>query len=125
VNGASCYDPHLTESPTTGGAMFIAMNNFKVAEGKGEEFERIWKERETYLAGVPGFVRFALLRGDNGEYVSHSTWESRDAFLAWTQSEAFVQGHRQGGSLMGVLQGPPQIKTFDAVIEQEAQPARA
>ena len=97
--------------------MFIAMNVFRVAEGKGEEFERIWRERETYLQGVPGFVQFALLRGD-GEYVSHSTWESRDAFLAWTQSDAFVKGHRQGGSLMGVLEGPPELKTFEAVIVQ-------
>lgn len=105
--------------------MFIAMNNFKVVEGKGEEFENIWKQRETYLAGVPGFVRFALLRGDApGEYVSHSTWRDRESFTAWTQSDAFVQGHRQGGSLMGVLAGPPAVKLYDAVIEQEA-PATA
>ncbi len=107
--------------------MFIAMNNFKVADGKAEEFERIWKTRESYLHGVPGFVRFALLRGDaEGEYISHSTWESRDAFNAWTQSDAFVQGHRQGGSLMGVLIGPPVVKMYEAVIEQESpQPAKA
>lgn len=106
--------------------MFIAMNNFKVVPGKEEEFERIWKTRETYLHGVPGFVRFALLRGDaEGEYVSHSTWESRDAFTAWTQSDAFVSGHRQGSSLMGVLAGPPLIKLYDAVITQEAPEAAA
>lgn len=99
--------------------MFIAMNNFKTAEGKGEEFERIWRERDSYLKDVPGIVRFALLRGDaEGEYISHSTWESRDAFMAWTQSPAFAAGHR-GGSLMGVLQGPPQVKLFEAVLEQD------
>jgi heme-degrading monooxygenase HmoA len=104
--------------------VFIAMNNFKVAAGKEQDFENIWKTRETYLNGVPGFVRFALLRGDaQGEYVSHSTWESREAFAAWTQSEAFVAGHRQGGSLMGVLEGPPQVKLFEAVVEQEAAAA--
>jgi heme-degrading monooxygenase HmoA len=65
-------------------------------------------------------VHFALLRSDaEGEYISHSTWESREAFVAWTQSEAFVQGHRQGGSLMGVLQGPPAVKLFEAVLEQD------
>jgi heme-degrading monooxygenase HmoA len=106
--------------------MFIAMNNFKVAEGKEQEFEEIWKGRDTYLHEVPGIIRFALLRGDStGEYISHSTWESRDAFIAWTKSEAFVAGHRGGGSLMGVLAGPPQIRTFEAVIETEfAAPAR-
>jgi heme-degrading monooxygenase HmoA len=99
--------------------MFIAMNNFKVAPGKEAEFEQIWKTRDTYLHDVPGIVRFALLRGDGeGEYVSHSTWESRDAFIAWTQSEAFVAGHRQG-SLMGILAGPPQVKLYESVLEQE------
>lgn len=107
--------------------MFIAMNNFRVAPGKEEEFERIWKTRETYLNDVPGFVRFALLKGDaEGEYISHSTWADREAFLAWTQSPAFAAGHRQGGSLMGVLQGPPAVKLYASVLEQEApQPARA
>lgn len=100
--------------------MFIAMNNFKVAAGKEQQFEEIWKSRETYLHGAPGFVRFALLRCDQqGEYISHSTWENREAFIAWTQSEAFVQGHRQGGSLMGVVEGPPMIKLYEAVISQE------
>jgi heme-degrading monooxygenase HmoA len=106
--------------------VFIAMNNFKVVEGKEEEFERIWKTRETHLRGVAGFVRFALLRSDTqGEYVSHSTWETREAFTAWTQSDAFVAGHRQGTSLMGVLAGPPAVKLYDAVLEQEFREAAA
>jgi heme-degrading monooxygenase HmoA len=106
--------------------MFVAMNRFKVATGKGEEFERIWRERETYLDQVPGFVRFALLRGEaDGEYLSHSTWESREAFMDWVGSEAFRKGHAQG-SLQGVLQGPPSVSLYDAVITQSAgEPARS
>jgi heme-degrading monooxygenase HmoA len=96
--------------------MFVAMNNFKIAAGQEDAFEQVWRDRESYLKGVPGFVQFALLRGDEGEFISHSTWESRDAFMAWTQSEAFVKGHRQAGSLQGVVAGPPHLKTYDAVI---------
>ncbi|MHB8515085.1 MAG: antibiotic biosynthesis monooxygenase family protein [Dehalococcoidia bacterium] len=100
--------------------MFIAMNNFRVASGKEAEFEQTWRDRKSYLQGVPGFVRFALLRGDEpGQYISHSTWTDRDAFIAWTKSESFVAGHRQG-SLMGVLEGPPAVKLYDAVIEEAA-----
>ncbi|OGO50203.1 MAG: antibiotic biosynthesis monooxygenase [Chloroflexi bacterium RBG_16_68_14] len=96
--------------------MFIAMNNFKVAKGREEEFERAWRERQSYLEEVPGFLQFALLRADaEGEYISHTTWRDRAAFVAWTQSEAFVKGHRQG-SLAGLLEGPPQLKTYQAVI---------
>ncbi len=98
--------------------MFIAMNRFNVAPGRETDFETIWRERETYLRGVPGFLQFALLRSDNpGEYISHSTWRDRQSFLDWTQSEAFAAGHRQG-SLMGILQGPPQIALYEAVIVQ-------
>jgi heme-degrading monooxygenase HmoA len=68
------------------------------------------------LKGVPGFVQFALLKSDGvGEYISHSTWADRESFFAWTQSEAFAAGHRQG-SLAGVLEGPPQVSTYEAVI---------
>ncbi|RLT35631.1 MAG: antibiotic biosynthesis monooxygenase [Chloroflexi bacterium] len=101
--------------------MFIAMNRFQVAPGRGDDFERIWRERESYLDGVPGFIRFALLRGEDGEHVSHSTWATREAFEAWTNSESFRRGHAQG-SLMGILAGPPVIGLYDAVLEQEAQP---
>lgn len=100
--------------------MFVAMNRFQVAPGKGEEFERIWAERDSHLDQVPGFVRFALLRGEaEGEYISHSTWEDREAFVAWTESAAFRAGHA-GPSLMGILQGPPQVALYEAALTQEA-----
>lgn len=96
--------------------MFVAMNRFKVAGGREGDFERVWKERETYLKGVAGFVQFALLKSDSaGEYVSHSTWENRQSFMDWMQSPAFAAGHRQG-SLAGILDGPPQVSTYEAVI---------
>lgn len=99
--------------------MFIAMNHFKVVPEREAEFEQIWKQRESFLRDVPGFVEFALLRGDTaGEYISHSVWQSREAFLGWTQSEAFVKGHRQGGSLQGIVAGPPALTTFQAVVRE-------
>ena len=105
--------------------MFVAMNNFKVVAGKESEFEEVWKNRESHLQEVAGIVRFALLRGDaEGEYISHSTWESRDAFMAWMQSPAFAAGHR-GSSMMGIVAGPPQVKLFDSVIAQEFAAATA
>jgi len=95
--------------------MFIAMNRFTVLPGKEKEFEEVWKTRETYLNGVPGFKEFHLLRGDNGTYISHSTWESREAFMGWTESEAFRKAHAQGGS-KGLIQGPPQFSGYEIVI---------
>lgn len=100
--------------------MFVAMNRFVTNEGRGADFEEAWRTRESYLDGVPGFLRFALLRGDEAnEYISHSIWESRSAFEAWTRSEAFRAAHGQSG-LKGVLAGPPRVSLYEPVIEQEA-----
>jgi heme-degrading monooxygenase HmoA len=98
---------------------FIAMNRFQVDPARGAEFEEHWRRRETYLHEVPGFVRFALLRGDEpGQYVSHSTWESRAAFEAWTESEAFRKAHAQARTPGGLLQGPPRLERYEAVLEE-------
>ena len=98
--------------------MFVAMNQFQVDPARGAEFEEVWKNRETYLHGLTGFVQFALLRGDDeGDYVSHSTWESREAFLAWAQSDAFRQAH---GSRMpeGIILGHPRARFYESVMVQ-------
>jgi len=101
--------------------MFIAMNHFQVNPERTAEFEEHWRRRETYLAEVPGFRRFALLRGEEpGRYVSHSTWESRAAFEAWTRSEAFRRAHAQARTPEGVLAGPPRLETWEAVLEEPA-----
>ena len=82
--------------------MFIAMNRFKVVKGQEQAFEQRWLERDSYLDQVPGFVVFHLLRGPEREdytlYSSHTTWTSKQAFTAWTQSEPFRAAHRDAGS---------------------------
>jgi heme-degrading monooxygenase HmoA len=99
--------------------LFIAMNHFSVDPERGADFEEHWRKRESYLAEVPGFLHFALLRGDEpGSYASHTTWESRATFEAWTGSEAFRKAHTQARTPVGLLQGPPRLALFEAVIEQ-------
>ena len=108
--------------------MFIAMNRFQVNAGKESDFEEMWRSRETYLDQVPGFVAFALLKNwiaeDGGtiEYISHSTWRSREDFDNWTNSEHFTKGHAQG-SVAGILAGHPVVSLYETVLEQ--QPAGA
>ena len=100
--------------------MFIAMNQFAINPGREADFEAAWTNRDSFLHEVPGFVRFALLKGEGaGEYVSHTTWESRAAFDAWTRSEQFRAGHGKS-DLTGVLRGHPQVVLYQAVLAQEA-----
>jgi heme-degrading monooxygenase HmoA len=103
--------------------VFIAMNTFKVAKGREADFEAQWRNRQSYLQDVPGFIQFALLKGEaEGEYISHTVWRDRDAFVAWTRSPAFAAGHRQG-SLAGLLAGPPQLRLYDAVLVERGPQA--
>ena len=73
---------------------------------------------------MPGFREFHLLRGATSEtetlYASHTVWESRAAFEAWTRSEAFRQAHAGARMPAGVLRGHPRVELFDAVLEQAA-----
>ncbi len=100
--------------------MFIAMNRFRIARGFEEGFEKVWRERESYLDQVPGFRSFSLLRGperdDHVLYASHSTWDSRQAFEAWTESEGFRKAHAQASAPKGTYLGHPELETFEAVV---------
>ena len=100
--------------------MFVAINRFVINPGRDDDWEAAWRRREVTLRGVPGFVRFSLLRGDHaGEYLSHSTWESRSAFEAWTKSEQFRSAHGQT-AMGGILAVPPKVSLYEAVVQQEA-----
>lgn len=100
--------------------MFIATNRFRIAPGREDEFVEVWRKRDTYLEGVPGFKEFHLLRGAQEEthtlFASHSVWESRAAFEAWTKSEAFRKAHAQAGGTRGLYLGPPQFEGFEVVL---------
>lgn len=102
--------------------MFVAMNRFRVAPGREEEFVRVWEERESYLHEMAGFVKFRLLHGPTGDehtlFISYAEWESRGAFEAWTGSEQFVNAHRKGRTPKGVLLGHPEFEGFEVRLEQ-------
>ena len=99
--------------------MFIAMNRFKVAPGREGDFEEMWLSRDTHLKEVPGFREFHLLKGPEGEgyrlYSSHSVWASREAFEAWTQSDAFRKAHQGAKPKEGIYLGPPNFEGFEVL----------
>lgn len=100
--------------------MFVAMNHFTVNPERGHEFEEIWEGRESYLKDLEGFVQFSLLKGDDpGDYISHTIWQSRQAFLDWAQSDHFRRAHQQAGPPEGVVEGHPHAKFYEAVIVEQ------
>ena len=100
--------------------MFIAMNRFKIVPGRENDFEKIWKERDSHLEGVPGFKEFHLVRGKKEEthtlYASHSTWGSEKDFLNWTKSDSFRQAHKGAGQHSSVYLGHPEFEGFKVII---------
>ena len=100
--------------------MFVAINRFKITPGFEEGFEKVWRERDSYLSEVPGFKAFNLLKGPETEeyvlYASHSVWESRAAFDAWTESESFRKAHAQASAPKGTYLGHPDLELFESVL---------
>ena len=100
--------------------MYIAMNRFRIVLGKEDVFENIWKGRDTHLKDVSGFINFNLVKGEGDDestlYASHSTWESQDAFIAWTKSEAFRKAHKNAGDTKKVYIDHPKFEGFEVII---------
>jgi heme-degrading monooxygenase HmoA len=100
--------------------MYIAMNRFRIALGREQDFIDIWKNRDTHLQAVPGFKEFNLLQGPSDDegtlFASHSLWESAEAFTNWTRSEAFRKAHANAGDSRGIYLGPPQFEGFEVVL---------
>lgn len=101
--------------------MYLAMNRFAVKKGQEEAFEAVWKGRETRLHELDGFKSFHLLKGPEAEdgqtvlYASHTIWNSKEDFLAWTKSEQFRDAHKNAGSNKDLFAGPPKFEGFEAV----------
>ena len=106
--------------------MFIAMNRFKVFKNAAEEFEAVWKNRDSHLDEMPGFQGFHLLRGPEAEdhilYSSHTTWRSKADFEAWTKSEQFRKAHSRAPGSPPLFAGHPQFEGFETVQTLPATP---
>lgn len=101
--------------------MYIVMNRFKVIPGKEEVFLNIWRQRESHLDQMPGFVHFYLLQGAKKEeytlFSSMTQWQSQADFLSWMHSDAFKKSHaRAGGAPTDLYAGPNEIECFEAVL---------
>ncbi|HEX8651476.1 MAG TPA: antibiotic biosynthesis monooxygenase [Pyrinomonadaceae bacterium] len=76
--------------------MIVVMNRIPVAEGREQDFEKTFMERDRAVDRMPGFVDMQVLRPAEGRtYVVLTRWKSRESFQQWTESEAFISAHRK------------------------------
>ena len=93
--------------------------SWRVCTGAEQEaaFEQVWLSRDSHLDKVPGFVEFHLLKGPEAEdhtlYASHTVWENRAVFEAWTKSVAFRAAHNRAGENKPLYLDHPQFEGFE------------
>lgn len=79
---------------------FIAINVLTVPEGAGATLEQRFARRAGSVESAPGFEYFELLRPIAGteSYLVYTRWRSHGDFEAWTESQAFSDGHAQASN---------------------------
>jgi heme-degrading monooxygenase HmoA len=81
--------------------MFIAMNRFRVKRGAEGAFEKVWMSRDSSRSRSR-VRRVPSAQGTEAEdhtlYASHTVWQSKAAFEAWTKSEEFRAAHARAGN---------------------------
>lgn len=76
--------------------MYVVMNVLQVPEqGKSKMMELFANSAEN-MKQVPGCLEFQFLNSlDEEKQIVYTKWESREAFEAWTKSEAFRKAHEE------------------------------
>lgn len=100
--------------------MFVVMNRIQVNPEYAGAFEDRFRQRAGEVDRMPGFLRNIVLRpvAPDDPYVVMTLWASREAFEAWTQSEAFRRGHARSGTLPAeAFRGPSRLETFEAFLD--------
>jgi heme-degrading monooxygenase HmoA len=104
--------------------MIAVANRIYVNPEYGEAFEERFRNRAGLVDKMPGFIFNQLLRpakvGD--PYIVLTYWESYQAFKAWTQSEAFKEGHAKSGTLPKAAFDRPNKLEIHQVVQDSRDP---
>ena len=132
-----CCEPPSLERPTgkqrgdiikpdkgRGDAMITVANRIYVAKEYADAFEQRFRERAGLVDQMPGFVSNQVLRPVNeGEpYVVFTIWNSRQDFLNWVRSDAFLKGHAQSGTLPKEAFVKSNVLEMHEVVQDSSRP---
>lgn len=96
--------------------MVVVMNRITVAEGREQDFEKTFMERDRAVDRMPGFIDMQVLRPSEGRtYVVLTRWKSRESFQQWTESEAFISAHRKQSP--GLAEARPTLEIYEVFTE--------
>lgn len=104
--------------------MITVANRLYVGPEYADAFEKVFRERAGLVDGMPGFVSNQVLRpvNEGDPYVILTTWESRESFMDWVRSDAFVKGHAQSGTLPKDAYTRTNVLEMHEVVQDSTRP---
>ena len=104
--------------------MITVANRIYVAKEYADAFEQRFRERAGLVDQMPGFVSNQVLRpvNDGDPYVVFTIWNSRQDFLNWVRSDAFVKGHAQSGTLPKEAFSKSNVLEMHEVVQDSTRP---
>ena len=105
-------------------AMITVANRIYVAKEYADAFEQRFRERAGLVDQMPGFISNQVLRpvNEGDPYVVFTIWNSREDFLNWVRSDAFVKGHAQSGTLPKEAFVKSNVLEMHEVVQDSSRP---
>lgn len=77
---------------------FVAINYITCEQGYEQRFEELFGTRAKAIDKMPGFSHMQVLKpkAEGEPYLIVSHWDSEEHFKLWTNSPAFIEGHKRG-----------------------------
>jgi heme-degrading monooxygenase HmoA len=104
--------------------MITAANRIYVSGEYAEAFEKVFRERAKVVDRMLGFVSNLVLRpvNEGDPNVVFTIWDSREDFMDWVRSDAFVKGHAQSGTLPKEAFSKPNVLEMHEMLQDSARP---
>jgi heme-degrading monooxygenase HmoA len=104
--------------------MITVANRIYVNAEYSEAFEKVFRERATLVDEMPGFISNQVLRpvNEGDPYVVFTLWNSREDFVNWIGSDAFVKGHAQSGTLPKEAYFKPNVLEMHEIVQDSSRP---
>ena len=104
--------------------MIMVANRLYVDPKYAEAFEKVFRERAGLVDEMTGFVSNQVLRpvNEGDPYVVLTTWNSREDFMNWVRSDAFMKGHAQSGTLPKETYTRANVLEMHEVVQDSTRP---
>ena len=104
--------------------MITVANRIYVNSEYSDAFEKVFRERARLVDEMPGFISNQVLRpvNEGDPYVVFTLWNSREDFVNWIRSDAFVKGHAQSGTLPKEAYFKPNVLEMHEVVQDSSRP---